>query len=137
MSKIRTPPNLAGLDAFASKAAMVSEPAAPLVSDQKRTQHDQEGHTSGSQKPKEAGKARGRHEKKIEPVPVLERQKPIATSLYFYDEDRKRLEALIKKMGEHAPNKKISASLILRGLLKMSEQANPMDVLAAVKEVSF
>lgn len=137
MSKMRTPPNLAGLDAFASKAAMVSEPSTPPVSNQGQTQHDQEGQASGSQKPKEIGRGKGGQEKKVTPVPVLERQKPIATSLYFYDEDRKRLETLIQKMNEHAPNKKISASLILRGLLKISEQADPKDILAALKEISF
>lgn len=128
MSKMRTPPNLAGLDNFASRAAMVSEQTAPPPDpDQGQNQHAQEAISSGSQGPKAA----------VEPAPVLERQKPIATSLYFYDEDRKRLEALIQKMREHAPSKKISASLILRGLLKMSAQADPKDVLAAIKEVSF
>lgn len=133
MGKMRTPPNLAGLDAFASQAAMVSEPSIPP--DQK--QHGQEASPSGSQKPKEASNVEKRQEKNVKPVPFLERQKPTATSLYFYNDDSKRLEALIQKMNKLAPNKKISASLILRGLLKMSEQADPNDVLAALKEISF
>ena len=143
MSKIRTPPDLKGLDGFASKAAMVSdqrEQTSDHAAARDKTPLDQEegGQPPGIQKTGRPGKEEvGRQVKKNEPLPVLERQKPIATSLYFYDEDRKRLEALVQNVNALAPSKKISISLILRGLLKMSEQAEPKDVLAAIKDVSF
>lgn len=116
MSKMRTPPNLADLDAFAAKAAIVS---APPVSDEK------------SQIPFPP-------EPEIAMTRAEEPPKSLATSLYFFEEDRKRLEALIGKIKAITPSKKkISVSLVLRGLLLMAEKADPKEVVAAMKEVSF
>lgn len=122
MSKLRTPPNLAGLDVFASKAAMVPVSSEPVIT------------PDVGEKPLE----KGEEEKKVIQPPVIESQKSLATSLYFFDEDRKRLDDLISKIKEIAPSKKkISVSLVLRGLLLMADKADPNEVVAAIKEVSF
>lgn len=129
MSKIRTPPNLAGLDVFASKAAMISIPTDPssAIQDLNQRNNDQEENPE-----------KHTPEKESIITTEIESRKSLATSLYFFDEDRKRLDTLIGEIKKITPyRKKISVSLVLRGLLLMAEKSDPAEVVAAIKEISF
>lgn len=133
MSKMRIPPNLKGLDDFASKAAMV-----PVSSEPVKTPSEPQSQNRREDDVGEKSHEKGGEEKKVIQPLIIESQKPLATSLYFFDEDRNRLDAIIGKIKEFAPSKKkISVSLVLRGLLLMAEKADPKEVVAAIKEVSF